>query len=114
MREDRDLSQLGGIPPQLSPCVIQCPGSLQYRLGQEYPQIRYGLAGVHTALGELELGLPPNGGKEPNEPRPRTKRSFMDVGRHIPLRIPISYLSQRRRDGFKPTNDPYAAPPFDR
>ena len=33
------LGSAGGILPQLSPCVIQCLGSLQYRLGQEYPKI---------------------------------------------------------------------------
>jgi ATP-dependent DNA ligase len=33
------LESAGGILPQLSPCVIQCLGSLQYRLGQEYPQV---------------------------------------------------------------------------
>jgi hypothetical protein len=57
-----------------------------------------------TELGELELGLPPNGGKELDEPRPPTKRSFMDVGWHIPLPFAVSYVSQRRGDGFKHRN----------
>ena len=30
---------------------------------------------MHTALGELELGLPPNGGEEPHKLRPQTGRS---------------------------------------
>jgi hypothetical protein len=54
---------------------------------------------VHTALGQLELGLPPNGGKEPNEARPRTKRSFMDVTAGL-LRLMI--------------RNAVAAPPFER
>ena len=37
--EDDRTESAEGILPQLSPCVIQCLGSLQYRLGQEYPQI---------------------------------------------------------------------------
>jgi hypothetical protein len=32
------LESAGGILPQ-RPCVIQCLGSLQYRLGQEYAQV---------------------------------------------------------------------------
>ena len=39
MREDSDFGSAGGILPQPCPCVIQCLGSLQYRLGQEYPQV---------------------------------------------------------------------------
>ena len=38
MREASDLSQLGAFSPQPS-LVIQCLGSLQYRLGQEHPQV---------------------------------------------------------------------------
>jgi ATP-dependent DNA ligase len=35
----QSLESAGGILPQLSRCVIQCLGSLKYRLGQEYPQV---------------------------------------------------------------------------
>jgi len=35
----KGLESVASILPQPSRCVIQCLGSLQYRLGQEHPQV---------------------------------------------------------------------------
>jgi hypothetical protein len=72
--------------------AIRCPGSLQYRLGQEHSQVLYGNANAQAALGELELGFPPNGGSEAEKAPWLFDRSFLDFDRHASLLLSFAVL----------------------
>ena|SRR5882757_6751856 len=85
MREDSDLGQLGAFSRNRAPASFSALDRSNTGSAKNTPKSDMDLRACIQNLASLNWASHRMAARKPNQARPRTKRSFMDVSWHIPL-----------------------------